>query len=598
MRPVGPGADGAREWLINDLGWQSATEALARRGEVTAVWGEPQPGQLGIGHGPVAQWWSDGRLRTLALPSPARPELHADWARRLTGDDPATAFDEDALAAKYVRREFEIYDQVEGQGATEKFREQVLGADQHGERVIFTNRFLNRLRFLRFLQAKGWLRYGASEHYVEALYDDWAADPGPYLFCQRLALVFFSAMNQPSPAARALLGPRIGDVPYIGSGLFTPEAFEQEYLTSPKAGIITDELFSALLAPGGLMRSYDWALVVPSTTGPRPVAITPTAINLAFDRHTIGQHAPDSRALADRARLQIAEALGAASLEPVRSEWSVALAQARIVDPECGSGSYLVAVLNELVGVWARAHAASGLAADPASLAHQALEGGLVGLEPSEPRVHYARFRLATAALAWEDKAPPRPLPDLRSVVRMGRANVAPATPDALEPREGPRVEFKAGFEWNPRTGQADGNLRTGTLRTIVAFLNTEGGTLWIGIDDHGRAIGIEDDLALIADSKPLDQFELRLREFIKNSIEPIPLGSVRISFPTWNGKVVCRIDVDRRPGVTYLVTKSNSGRLMEEVFVRDGNRTINLSGRARDLFVLERRVAGAEYGE
>ena len=55
------------------------------------------------------------------------------------------------------------------------------------------------------------------------------------------------------------------------------------------------------------------------------------------------------------------------------------------------------------------------------------------------------------------------------------------------------------------------------------------------------------------------------------------------------NGLEIIRIDVSRRAGVTYLVRKGNDGRLTEEIHVRDGNRTLNLSGRARDQFVLSR---------
>ena len=39
-------------------------------------------------------------------------------------------------------------------------------------------------------------------------------------------------------------------------------------------------------------------------------------------------------------------------------------------------------------------------------------------------------------------------------------------------------------------------------------------------------------DLAQIDDDYPLDAFELRLREFFKNHLDPVPLNAVRIDFP------------------------------------------------------------------
>ena len=40
----------------------------------------------------------------------------------------------------------------------------------------------------------------------------------------------------------------------------------------------------------------------------------------------------------------------------------------------------------------------------------------------------------------------------------------------------------------------ADPKVEHGTLKTIVAFLNTDGGTILIGVEDEGNIIGIEPD--------------------------------------------------------------------------------------------------------
>jgi predicted HTH transcriptional regulator len=156
---------------------------------------------------------------------------------------------------------------------------------------------------------------------------------------------------------------------------------------------------------------------------------------------------------------------------------------------------------------------------------------------------------------------------------------------------EGPQTEFKASFEWSQHQKARSGDLRHASLKTIAAFLNSEGGTLWIGVDDAGRAVGLEDDLALIEDEQKLDTFENRLREFLKNHLDPMPLNSVKVTFPELDGVLVCSVEVDPRDGVTYLVRKDpQSGQVMEEIYVRDGMRTISLKGRSRDQFILGRR--------
>lgn len=55
-------------------------------------------------------------------------------------------------------------------------------------------------------------------------------------------------------------------------------------------------------------------------------------------------------------------------------------------------------------------------------------------------------------------------------------------------------LEFKETLTKNIKTNQKDKEIQKATLKTIVAFLNTEGGTLLIGVNDEGAIIGIEKD--------------------------------------------------------------------------------------------------------
>ena len=184
----------------------------------------------------------------------------------------------------------------------------------------------------------------------------------------------------------------------------------------------------------------------------------------------------------------------------------------------------------------------------------------------------------------------------LKEAARAVEALDAPAALDictpseALPPESGTR-EYKATFEWDSRSGQRNPGLAHASLRTVCAFLNSEGGTLVVGVGDDLSVIGLEGDFASIKDEKKEDTFEGRLRELMKNHIDPLPLNAVTVSFPTLLGRVVCQIDVQARPEtVTYFASKdSKSGQPVEEVFVRDGNRTLALRGRKRDQFVVSR---------
>lgn len=156
-------------------------------------------------------------------------------------------------------------------------------------------------------------------------------------------------------------------------------------------------------------------------------------------------------------------------------------------------------------------------------------------------------------------------------------------------PPEGPMVEYKATFEWSTHRHEKSADMRLGTLRTIAAFLNSQGGELYIGVNDKGEPVGLEYDLDY-RDRTSFDALEGRIREAIKNHLDPLPLNLISISYiEPWECPV-CLISVKPRSEVTYLIRKdSSSGQPLEEIYVRDGSRTLNLKGRDRDHFVLSR---------
>jgi len=55
-------------------------------------------------------------------------------------------------------------------------------------------------------------------------------------------------------------------------------------------------------------------------------------------------------------------------------------------------------------------------------------------------------------------------------------------------------VEFKAALRWNIHTNQPDSKIEKSSLKTLVAFMNSDGGTLYVGVHDSGELLGIEED--------------------------------------------------------------------------------------------------------
>jgi len=63
-----------------------------------------------------------------------------------------------------------------------------------------------------------------------------------------------------------------------------------------------------------------------------------------------------------------------------------------------------------------------------------------------------------------------------------------------LSEGEGPGVEFKSSVRMNLRTGSNGKEIELAWLKAVVAFLNSSGGVLLIGIDDNGQILGLEAD--------------------------------------------------------------------------------------------------------
>ena len=63
---------------------------------------------------------------------------------------------------------------------------------------------------------------------------------------------------------------------------------------------------------------------------------------------------------------------------------------------------------------------------------------------------------------------------------------------------ESDRLEFKSTLRWNLKTDRSEKGIEKAWLKSMVAFLNTDGGVLLVGVDDVGVAVGAVDDLKLL----------------------------------------------------------------------------------------------------
>lgn len=102
--------------------------------------------------------------------------------------------------------------------------------------------------------------------------------------------------------------------------------------------------------------------------------------------------------------------------------------------------------------------------------------------------------------------------------------------------------------------------------KEIVAFANSEGGTIYIGVSDDGEVVGIEDS----------DKSGLQVSSMVHDNIKPDL--SMFVSYRTLNfdGKEVLSIDVERGTNRPYYL--ANKGLRPEGVYIRHGFSSIPAS--------------------
>ena len=131
-------------------------------------------------------------------------------------------------------------------------------------------------------------------------------------------------------------------------------------------------------------------------------------------------------------------------------------------------------------------------------------------------------------------------------------------------------LEFKSTLQWDVVQKQQNKALRKSCLKTIAGFMNSDGGTLIIGVEDDGTIFGLERDLNLLGGSR--DKFEQTLVNIIADEIGPALGHYYRIRFEQVDEQLVCAVEV--HPVGDGVFVKSEKGK---EFFVRIGNTTKSL---------------------
>jgi type I site-specific restriction-modification system R (restriction) subunit len=150
---------------------------------------------------------------------------------------------------------------------------------------------------------------------------------------------------------------------------------------------------------------------------------------------------------------------------------------------------------------------------------------------------------------------------------------------------ESKTLEFKSTLRWSLKEDKQDDKFVShAALKTIAAFLNTEGGDLLICVADDGLVVGIDQD-RLETD----DKFMRHLSQIVRNGLGDRAGTCIDPKIQLVEGKSVCVVSCQRSPEPVFLKWKGVETAPEGDFYVRSGPGTVKLPPESAAEFIRTR---------
>ena len=134
---------------------------------------------------------------------------------------------------------------------------------------------------------------------------------------------------------------------------------------------------------------------------------------------------------------------------------------------------------------------------------------------------------------------------------------------------ENRKLEFKSTLRTNLHTKEFDKKIEHSVLKTVSAYLNSDGGTLLVGVSDDGTILGLNSDKF-----ENHDKLNLHLTNMIKHHIGNEYLPFIRHELVKLNEEHILKIDCKKSKKPIFMKVKDD-----EEFYIRNGPSTAKLRG-------------------
>lgn len=154
-----------------------------------------------------------------------------------------------------------------------------------------------------------------------------------------------------------------------------------------------------------------------------------------------------------------------------------------------------------------------------------------------------------------------------------------------IETGENNYVEFKSSFRYDLNQQKVNRALELVIMKTLAGFMNSEGGTLLIGINDAGEIVGLGSDYKTLK-KKDKDGFEQLLMTTISNTLGTAACKLVNLNFHEVEKKEVCRITVSVSSNPVYVKSDKSS-----KFYIRTGSGTREMELQEAVEFIQDKYV-------
>jgi ATP-dependent Lon protease len=145
------------------------------------------------------------------------------------------------------------------------------------------------------------------------------------------------------------------------------------------------------------------------------------------------------------------------------------------------------------------------------------------------------------------------------------------STPELMAAGESKQVEFKSSATFDWETNKKNRDLEFAIAKTVAGFANSHGGTLLIGVNDNGEAVGLKDDYRLANQKRQdADGYENWLTSMLAEILGKVATTYLSVSFADVAGNDVCRLDISPAKVPIFIRSQKSSG----DFYVRLTNST------------------------